>query len=107
MLEKAVANATTEQVQNALELGRGEPAALVRARRKTHGDWQVQAGLATGLKFLVRATEGYDALTAMQKEAVEMILVKISRIVAGNADEPDHWRDIQGYAELGMKGHDQ
>jgi hypothetical protein len=34
-----------------------------------------------------------------------MIAVKISRILTGDAGEPDHWDDIQGYAHLGKAGH--
>jgi hypothetical protein len=29
-----------------------------------------------------------------------MILMKLARVIAGNPNEPDHWRDIAGYAEL-------
>ena len=25
---------------------------------------------------------------------------RVTRIIAGNADEPDHWNDIAGYAVL-------
>lgn len=33
--------------------------------------------------------------------ALTMIMGKITRILGGNASEPDHWRDIVGYATLG------
>jgi hypothetical protein len=33
-------------------------------------------------------------------ETLDMIAHKIGRIIAGNAAEPDHWRDIAGYAQL-------
>lgn len=36
----------------------------------------------------------------VKKEALAMIATKIARIVNGNSDDPDHWRDIAGYAEL-------
>lgn len=35
-----------------------------------------------------------------QKEALEMILHKIARIINGDADYPDSWHDIAGYATL-------
>jgi ferredoxin-fold anticodon binding domain-containing protein len=35
-------------------------------------------------------------------EALFMIAVKIARILQGNHLEPDHYKDIAGYAILGM-----
>ena len=32
--------------------------------------------------------------------AIDMILVKLSRIACGNADHLDNWHDIAGYATL-------
>jgi hypothetical protein len=42
----------------------------------------------------------YGQLSAVQKEALDMICSKISRILSGNPDFPDHWLDIEGYARL-------
>ena len=39
-------------------------------------------------------------LTADQWEALDMICHKIGRIVVGDADYDDSWRDIAGYAML-------
>ena len=35
-----------------------------------------------------------------QADSLVMIAVKISRIINGNPDYPDNWRDIAGYATL-------
>lgn len=78
--------------------------ALVAERGKTHGDWEKQAKLARELKDTFRHLHTSD-MSEMQYEALEMILVKISRIGTGNASEPDHWDDIAGYALLGKQGH--
>ena len=40
------------------------------------------------------------SLTADQREALAMICHKIGRIVVGDADYDDSWRDIAGYAML-------
>lgn len=40
------------------------------------------------------------SLTADQWEALDMICHKIGRIVVGDADYDDSWRDIAGYAML-------
>ncbi len=39
-------------------------------------------------------------LDADQMEALEMIMHKIGRIINGDADYDDSWRDIAGYAML-------
>jgi hypothetical protein len=43
---------------------------------------------------------GYVRLSAMQREALDMIAHKIARILNGNPDVHDHWHDIVGYASL-------
>ena len=78
---------------------------LVAVRHNTHGDWHQQSGFAQELKALIRENGGAD-LPAFQAEALEMIAVKISRILAGNNMEPYHWDDIAGYARLGREGHE-
>jgi hypothetical protein len=42
-------------------------------------------------------------LSASQKEALEMIAHKIGRILNGDPNYDDSWRDIAGYAELIVK----
>lgn len=74
-------------------------------RGKTHGNWHDQAWLCSWLKFLMRNNRigKFEELSASQAEALDMIAVKISRILTGNPNEPDHWRDIAGYATLAEK----
>ena len=76
------------------------PAAIIEARAKTHGDYKLQAKLAQDLKARIRQEGGN--LSPQQQEALEMICVKIARIVCGNPNEPDHYQDIAGYALLAM-----
>ena len=71
---------------------------LLDERETTHGDFRHQARLSQDLK--TRFRQEHHTLTHQQAESVEMIFVKISRIVCGNSNEPDHWRDIIGYSEL-------
>lgn len=69
-------------------------------RGKTHGDFSVQAATAQLLKDNMRATNGWEKLSPAKREALETIAMKISRILNGNPEEPDHWRDLAGYATL-------
>jgi hypothetical protein len=73
---------------------------VLSERQKTHGDFTHHAFISQSLKEVVSNAEGYDKLNNVQKEALDMILHKVARIIAGNPDEPDHWLDIQGYSKL-------
>jgi hypothetical protein len=87
----------------------GEAAAGVvektlEVREHTHGDFSKTATIAQGIKSLVTGTaRGREPLTCVQAEALEMIATKLARIASGNANEPDHWHDIAGYAQLAAR----
>lgn len=77
---------------------------LLSERGRTHGNWEVQAQLAQSLKSAIdHAQLPVRTLSKGQREAIDMICVKLSRIVVGNPNEIDHWVDIAGYARLGEK----
>lgn len=81
----------------------GDIQSTLNERGKTHGNFFVQGAMAQDLKGIVRAhllLAGDRTLKPCQMEALDMIFGKISRIVHGNPDEPDHWKDIAGYATL-------
>ena len=69
-------------------------------RGKTHGDFKENSEISQCLKEVLRSGKNWEDLSYPQKEALEMIFHKISRIVSGNPNEPDHWQDIAGYATL-------
>ena len=74
--------------------------ALLDNRGKTHGDFSHHARITQELKEKVREEPGWGKLTDCQCEAIDMILHKIGRILAGNPNHKDHWDDIAGYARL-------
>lgn len=69
-------------------------------RSKTHGDFLTNSVISQTLKLSLRARDGWEDLSASQREAIEMICHKLGRILAGNSNFEDHWRDIAGYATL-------
>lgn len=79
--------------------------ALTNERKSTHGDWTEQARLAWNIKHMLATGKNWNKLDATQSEAIDMIAVKLSRILTGDSREPDHWDDIAGYAYLGKGGH--
>jgi len=74
-------------------------AALLSERGKTHGDYSMVAKVSHEIKEAMHW--GPRELSDGQSEALDMIAMKIARIVCGNPNEPDHWDDIAGYARLG------
>lgn len=69
-------------------------------RARTHGDFQENGRIMQMLKDASKTGKNWNGLRDEQKEAIEMILHKIGRILSGNPNEPDHWKDIAGYATL-------
>lgn len=76
--------------------------ALLEEREKVHGEFWHTATIAQELKSTVAgyAPAGLDATHA---EAIDLICTKIARILSGNPNEVDHWKDIAGYARLGER----
>lgn len=70
---------------------------LLNERETTHGDWNKTAETAQRLKTVLADAR---RLPHAQQEALDMICTKLARIVCGNASEPDHWKDLAGYATL-------
>jgi hypothetical protein len=52
------------------------------------------------LKTEMRESRNWDSLDDDQREALEMIAVKIGRILYGDPRHIDSWHDIAGYAKL-------
>jgi len=63
-------------------------------RANTHGDYREQAAFAQHLKRMMRAGRNWERLDLTQAQSLEAFADKI------NASEPDHWRDVAGYAQL-------
>jgi hypothetical protein len=74
---------------------------IISERAKTHGDWNEVARISQTLKAIYRSSPNWESLSDSQREAMEMKAVKDARILCGNPNEPDHWKDSAGYAHLG------
>lgn len=77
--------------------------ALTQDRQSTHGDFRTNARLSQKMKTIFRSYEGWDALDDVEKEVLDMISLKISRILSGKSLERQHWEDIEGYAHLALR----
>ncbi len=76
---------------------------LLAEREKTHGSFEVHANNTQMLKDVMHSNAKWHELPNQHKEALDMIVHKIGRIMAGNPNFHDHWDDIAGYARLGSQ----
>lgn len=72
----------------------------VAERTSQYGDFRDQGMIAQALKETARMGSSWGQMVGFQREAIDMILHKIARIVCGNPDYADSWHDIQGYAKI-------
>jgi len=77
---------------------------ILNEREKTHGDFDRVAYVYESLKNIVE--RHINSYNATQRLAIFMILLKLARIICGNANYDDHWDDISGYALLGKGKED-
>jgi len=79
---------------------------LLGERGRTHGDFVDTARAVQRLKGVIadelgrRHTRGQPDLSLGALEALDMIALKLGRILAGRWDHADHYVDIAGYALL-------
>lgn len=69
-------------------------------KQKENGPFSLQAEMSRRIKGTMQCSEHWNSLTYCQQEALDMIAHKIGRILAGNANNKDHWDDISGYAQI-------
>ena len=94
--------APVEMTWTATANDQGEIVALLTERGHEYGPFRDGAALMQGMKRLMadHARAHDKTFSDDQWEALEMIVHKIGRIVNGNPDKVDHWKDIAGYAML-------
>lgn len=69
-------------------------------RGKRYGNYMEQTAISNKIKEAMQEIPDYWDMETDQKDALEMIAVKMSRIVNGTPDYADNWADIAGYATL-------
>ncbi len=73
---------------------------LLEAREQTHGNFEENAIISQAFKRMFRANSGWDRLADIEREALDMIALKFSRILSGKSLSKQHWEDVVGYAKL-------
>lgn len=72
----------------------------LKERGVNYGAFKTHAIITQNLKLMMHQTERWSSLTSDQQECLDMIVHKIGRILNGNPDYIDSWRDIIGYTQL-------
>lgn len=75
-------------------------ATTLKERGTRYGAFIDNAAVAQSIKYALRGGAAWDLMTVDQREALEMIAAKMSRIVTGDPHYADNWHDIVGYARL-------
>lgn len=82
------------------QLGDGDIPALIAERGARYGKFKDGAEIMQELKDVMRSVDGWSNLSPSQKEALDMIQHKIGRILNGDPNYDDNWKDVAGYATL-------
>jgi hypothetical protein len=77
------------------------PDEIIAEREKTHGDFADNARISQTIRHAMRASSEWEELSLAQREALDLIALKIGRAVASGGRCSDHFLDIAGYARLG------
>ena len=91
-----------KEIDTELDKAMRAPEALLTERGQTHGDFGENAYISQTLKHVFRACEGWENMTNVEREAMDMIALKFSRILSGKPHERQHWEDVVGYAKLAL-----
>jgi hypothetical protein len=76
---------------------------ILSERESRYGDFESLSTLSQALKSVARGHAGWDKLPDGGKEALEMTLHKIARIVNGDCTYMDSWDDAGGYLMRGAE----
>ena len=74
--------------------------ATLRERGERYGVFAEQAAICQSLKHIMALTDNWFYMADDQRECLDAIAGKISRILNGDFNYPDNYHDIAGYATL-------
>jgi hypothetical protein len=74
--------------------------ATLSARGAVYGSYPEQCRISQNIKRAMMDSPNWAALSDDKKEALEIIAVKMGRILNGDPEYADSWHDIAGYAKL-------
>jgi len=76
-------------------------------RGNRYGPFFKHARIAQSIKRIMQSTNSWHKCSDDKKQALEMFADKIARILNGDPNYDDSWRDIAGYAQLVVNNIDE
>lgn len=76
---------------------------ILEERGTTHGNYLEQSKTAQQLKSIVRLMPNWNSMMLDQRESIESMMTKVSRIGHGDVNHVDAWADLMGYPRLVYK----
>ena len=76
---------------------------VLEQRRSVHGDFHQDARISQALKHVIRDGVNWPNLSPEAREALDNIMTKVGRVLAGDPHHPGHWDDVVGYATLVLR----
>ncbi len=73
---------------------------ILADRGSQYGKFIDQSKISEALKAIMHAAPAWPAMASDQREAMDMMAVKMARLLNGNPNHEDSWRDTAGYATL-------
>lgn len=72
----------------------------LQERGNKHGEYSERSRVSQNIKKAMLDSLNWEMLTDEQKESLDMVAHKISRILTGDPNHHDHWFDCEGYMKL-------
>ena len=72
----------------------------LKARQSTHGNFEATASIAQSFSRILHSSPNWARLKDWQREGLELVLHKIARILSGDPNFIDSYRDCIGYTQL-------
>lgn len=69
-------------------------------RKNNYGSFKVNAAISQKLKVAIQVTPKYKDLSTTQKEGLDMVCSKLSRLLTGDCNHRDSWIDMIGFLNL-------
>lgn len=91
---------TEEEMNNVTEPAKDDIHGVLAQRGSSYGEFENHAEIAQHLKQIMYNTPGWKKLPWIMREALEMVMHKVARILNGDPMYDDSWIDIIGYVQL-------
>jgi hypothetical protein len=73
---------------------------ILQQRGSRYGSFADNARISQRLEAVCVSEPGWERLSDVQREAIKLIFMKLSRALSGDPTYPDNFHDVAGFAQL-------